>query len=123
MANASNIPADMIEFIHTKVNSFLRWDLMRHFNAHPALKETAETIAQHTGRDTQTVQTELEAMVADKLLMAEDKDGVRRYRMGKSKATRELISQFMEACHDRHFRIEAIQEVIKAMNFSPRYDF
>ena len=34
-----------------------------------------------------------------------------------------IISEFMDACHDREFRVQAIHEVIKGMQFTPRHDF
>lgn len=111
------------EFIQHKVNSFVRWDLLRYFHENATRKETAEGVAKNTGRDVHTVERELEALVVAQLLIQEQKGNTPAYRLVKDKALRQQIADFMHACHDRHFRVEVIQQVIKAMNFSPRYDF
>jgi hypothetical protein len=125
MATASTLTMteELLDFIQTRVNSFIRWDLVRYFNDSPTRKETCEQVAKGTGRDVHTVGRELEGLVEVGILTSEDKAGVRQYKLVRDKHTRQLIKQFMQACHDRQFRIEAIQAIIKNMNFSPRYDF
>ena len=125
MVSASHpmMNSDLLDFIQTRVNSFIRWDLVRYFNDAPTRKETAEMVAKGTGRDIHSVSRELEGLVGVGILTTEVKEGVVRYKLVRDKQTRQMIKQFMEACYDRQFRIEAIQAVINNMNFSPRYDF
>jgi hypothetical protein len=120
MMNASppTMTPDLLEFIQNRVCSFARWDLVRYFNDTPTRKETADGVAKGTGRDMPALEEELEALVVAKILTTEDKDGIRRYKLPRDKTTRQMMSDFIEACYDRHFRIEAIQVVINSMNFS-----
>ena len=53
----------MIEFLHDKVNSFVKWDLIRFFHDNPHAADTAENIARYTGRDILAISDELAELV------------------------------------------------------------
>ncbi len=112
--------SELLDFIQNRVSSFVRWDLIRYFNESPTRKETSDLVAKGTGRDSLSVEHELEALVLAKILAHEDKEDVRRYKLARDKATRQLIADFSAACFDRQFRIEAIQVLINSINFSSR---
>lgn len=114
---------DWSDFLHTKVNSFIKWDLVRFFHDNPHTKDTAENIAQYTGRDLSTVERELSGLVAANVLQVQELKKAKLYKLTSDKALRKQISEFMDACHDREFRVQAIHEVIKGMQFTPRHDF
>lgn len=125
---ARNVMSDEIStrwkhFLRTKVNSFIKWDLVRFFHDNPHTADTAENIAQFVGRDALTVQRELDGLVKadvlDRLLIS----GESIYRISEDKVTRQLIRDFVTACHSREFRVQAINHVIHGMGFSPRHDF
>lgn len=113
----------ILDFLREKVNSFIKWDLIRFFHDNPHTKDTADNIARYTGREEPTVAYELDDLVEAGVLEAEMIANHRVYRLVDDAQTRELIEQFMDACHDRQFRVEAINQVIKRMQFSPRHDF
>lgn len=113
----------ILDFLKEKVNSFIKWDLIRFFHDNPHTKDTAENIARYTGRELATVAYELDDLVEVGVLDAETIANHRVYTLVEEEQTRHLINQFMEACHDRQFRVEAINQVIKRMQFSPRHDF
>lgn len=117
------IDANLLEFIKTKVNSFIKWDLVRFFHDNPHTTDTAENIAKYTGRDVPTIKRELDGLVEVDVLVVEEMSNVEVYRLVDNEHTRDTIHNFIEACHDRKFRVEAIQHVIQGMQFSPRHDF
>jgi hypothetical protein len=100
------------KFIETKVNSFIKWDLIRFFHDNPHIQDTAESIASYVGRDTQTVIRELDGLVSNHVLMSNDHTHVKIYQMTDDLETRDLIRDFVAACFDRSFRVKAIHYVI-----------
>jgi hypothetical protein len=46
----------LLEFLKTKVNSFVKWDLVRFFHENPNTTDTAENIARYAGRDVATIE-------------------------------------------------------------------
>lgn len=113
----------LLEFLQSRVNSFVKWDLVRFFHDNPHTRDTVENLARYIGRDTQSIERELAGLVTVRVLMADVESGVTVYRLGDDAATLRLIGEFIEACHDREFRVEAIHHVIRQMQFSPRHDF
>jgi DNA-binding transcriptional ArsR family regulator len=119
----TEMDTDWSNFLERKVNSFIKWDLVRFFHDNPHTEETAEQIARFTGRDVRTIARELNGLVDAGVLAASEVSKVRIYRLADDQATRDLIDRFVEACHDREFRVKAIHHVIRGMQFSPRHDF
>lgn len=111
------------DFLRNKVNSFIKWDLVRFFHDNPHTVETAENIARFTGRDSRTIRRELKGLVEAKVLEMETIDEIEIYRLTRDKEIRRLIHEFVQACYDRDFRVRAIYHVIHGMEFSPRHDF
>ena len=107
------------QFLQTKVNSFIKWDLVRFFHDNPHTTDTAENIAQYVGRDAKIVLRELDGLVKSEVLQTESVSGQRIYRLSDSEETRRQIREFVAACHSREFRVKAINQV---MGFSPRHD-
>ena len=107
------------QFLQTKVNSFIKWDLVRFFHDNPHTTDTAENIAQYVGRDAKIVLRELDGLVKSEVLLTESVSGQRIYRLSDSEATRQQIREFVAACHSREFRVKAINQV---MGFSSRHD-
>jgi hypothetical protein len=113
----------LLEFLNDKVNSFIKWDLVRFFHDNPHMKDTADNLARYTGRDQRTVKRELDSLVKSKVLIIEEVSHHQVYSMVEDTQVRETIERFMVACHDRNFRVRAIHQVIHSMQFSPRHDF
>ena len=111
------------KFLSHKVNSFIKWDLVRFFHDNPHTVDTAESIAKVVGRDANTVVSELDGLVKAEVLVTETVSGQGIYRLSGDSDTRQLLSEFVSACHDRDFRVRAINQVIHGMGFSPRRDF
>lgn len=111
------------DFLRNKVNSFIKWDLVRFFHDNPHTKDTADNIARYTGRDKKTIERELSGLVAVGVMEAKEVNKVRVYQLTSDQTMRDTINAFMDACHDRDFRIKAINHVIHGMQFTPRHDF
>lgn len=111
------------DFLRNKVDSFVKWDLVRFFHDNPHTRDTAENIARYTGRDVATIEDELNGLVRVRVLNAADVSGMRIYELVPDEKTRSIIDRFMEACHDRQFRVKAIHHLIEGMRFSSGQDF
>ncbi len=117
------IDATWQKFLRHKVNSFIKWDLVRFFHDNPHTVDTAESIAKVVGRDSNTVLNELDGLVKADLLVKEAVSGQGIYRLTTDNDMRQLLRDFVSACHDRDFRVKAINQVIHGMGASPRRDF
>lgn len=122
-AGSSSTRDYLLKFLQQKVNSFIKWDLVRFFHDNPHTKDTAESIARYTGREARNIKHELDGLVEAGVLQAEDISEFRVYALIDDAEVRQVIHAFIEACHDRQFRVEAINCVIREMKFSPRHDF
>ena len=49
----------LLDFVKTKVNSFVKWDLVRFFHENPHTADTVENIAKYAGRNVAAVEPEL----------------------------------------------------------------
>lgn len=118
-------PADInwYDFLRNKINSFIKWDLVRFFHHNPHTRDTAENLARYTGRDARIIERELNELVAVDVLKIETVGAIKIYQLSDNAEIRRLIKAFMEACQDREFRVKAIHHVILGMQFSPRHDF
>jgi predicted transcriptional regulator len=105
----------LLELIQTRVNSFIKWDLVRFFHDNPHTTDTADSIARYTGRDVRTVEPELIQLAQDGVLDMEDLSGMRVYTLTQTPDVRELVASFIQACDDRQFRVKAIYHVIRSL--------
>lgn len=118
--NASEI--NWYDFLRNKVNSFIKWDLVRFFHDNPHTRDTVENLARYTLRDARVIHRELDDLVAVGVLKVTTVNSVRVYQLSDDPDLRQLISTFMEACQDREFRVKAIHHVIRGMQFTPRHE-
>ncbi len=105
----------LLEFVKTKVNSFIKWDLVRFFHENPHTADTAENIARYTGRHVGAIQPELEDLVEDGVMQVRRIDDTAIYSVVSDPEMRSLIGKFVLACEDRHFRVKAVYHIIKNM--------
>ncbi len=119
MDTASKFMDDMdpllLEFIQSRVNSFIKWDLVRFFHDNPHAADTTENIARYIGRDTRMIESELKGLVRAGVLQQNQMSGVSVYALTNDRKVREMVSSFVGACNDRQFRVKAIYHVIRAM--------
>lgn len=110
-----DIEPHLLEFLQTKVRSFIQWDLIRFFNDNPHAADTAENIARYISRDPGIVSADLAQLVDAGLLQRHDQQGVEIYTLSSDSDTQALVNDFVAACTDRQFRVKAIYHVIHAM--------
>jgi hypothetical protein len=53
----------LLEFVKTRVTSFMRWELLRFLHENPGIADSAENIARYTGRSIDAVRPELDELV------------------------------------------------------------
>jgi hypothetical protein len=105
----------LLDFVRSKVDSFVKWDLVRFFHDNPYAADTAENIAHFAGRDARAVERELQELVNSGVLDVNLAGNRRVYRYTKSEETRDLVRTFVIACDDRDFRVRAINLVIEGL--------
>ena len=81
----------LLDLIQTRVNSFIKWDLVRFFHDNPHTTDTADSIARYTGRDVRTVEPELIQLAQDGVLDMEDLSGMRVYTLTQDQDVRDLV--------------------------------
>ena len=105
----------LLEFLKNKVNTFVKWDLVRFFHENPNTTDTAENIARYAGRDVGTIEVEMDELVGAGVLHRQRIGDLTVYSLIEDAAMRSLVDQFILACDDRQFRVKAIYHIIRGM--------
>ena len=105
----------LLDFVKTKVNSFIKWDLVRFFFENPHTADTVENIAKYAGRNAEAVKPELEDLVESGIMEKKMLDNTAIYSLATDEDMRALVDQFILACEDRHFRVKAVYHIIRGM--------
>lgn len=105
----------LLDFVKTKVNSFIKWDLIRFFHENPNTIDTAENIAKYFGRNALTVEPELDELVNSGVMEKRFAGEIPIYSLAKDEEMHRLIDDFVIACDDRHFRVKAVYHIIRGM--------
>ena len=109
----------LFDFVREKVDTFVKWDLVRFFHDNPYAADSAENIARFAGRDARTVENDLQELVRSGVLesnVAGTGNGTTRiYRYVKDQQVRADVQRFVIACDDPAFRIRAINQVIEGL--------
>lgn len=105
----------LLDLVKTKVNSFIKWDLVRFLRENPNTADTAESIAKYVGRNAATVEPELRELVSGGIMEVKTVEGTPIYTLTTDASTRELLDRFIAACEDRHFRVKVIYHIVRGM--------
>lgn len=105
----------LLDFVKTRANSFVKWELMRFFDKNSYTANTAENIAKYLGRKLSTVRLALEDLVDNGILKRELMNSVPVYSLADDENTRALVDRFAVAFENRLFRIEAVRHIIPGM--------
>jgi hypothetical protein len=103
----------LLEFLQGKVNSFVKWDLVRFFHDNPHTTDTSDNIARYAGRSVETIRAELAELAQDGVLEENQLGEMIVYSLASDPKTRELLEQFVKASDDRQFRVKAIYHIIR----------
>jgi hypothetical protein len=110
-----DMPEELLDFVKTKVNSFIKWDLVRFFHENPHTVDTAENIAKYAGRHLTAVAPELEDLEASGIMDRKMVGDQVVYSLTQDERTQKLVEKFVMACEDRHFRVKAVYHIIRGM--------
>lgn len=111
----ADIDPELLDFLRTRVNSFVKWDLIRFFGENPHTTDTAENIARYAGRNVEAVQAALQELAAQGVLAESRLGEMSVYSLASNPETRRLVCRFLEATNDRQFRVKAIYHIIRGM--------
>jgi len=103
----------LLEFLQTRIDSFVKWDLVRFFHDNPYTIDTAENIARYAGRSVDVIRSELADLTRDGVLEESQLGGMTVYSLVPDRRVRELLEQFVKASDDRQFRVKAIYHIIR----------
>jgi hypothetical protein len=106
---------EVLEFLKTTVNSFIKWDLVIFFFENPHTTDTIENIARYIGRDAAVIKFDLEELVRAGVLDQHASGVLIVYSLPKDAQIREKIKHFVSASDDRQFRVKAIYHLIRGM--------
>ncbi len=109
----ADMDPQLLEFLQTKVNSFVKWDLVRFFHDNPHTTDTADNIARYAGRSVETISAELTELARDGVLEENRLGDMAVYSLVPDRQTRKLLEQFVKASDDRQFRVKAIYHIIR----------
>jgi DNA-binding MarR family transcriptional regulator len=104
---------EVLEFLKTAVNTFVKWDLVLFFYENPNTTDAAANIARYIGRDAASIQAELDELVNVGVLQREFAADLAVYSLTSDAQVRERIRQFASASDDRQFRVKAIYHLIR----------
>jgi hypothetical protein len=111
----NDMDPQLLDLVKTKVNSFIKWDLVRFLRENPNTADTAENIAKYIGRNAVTVEPELRELADSQVMEVKSVEGLPVYSLTMDTDTRELIDEFITACEDRHFRVKVIYHIVRGM--------
>jgi hypothetical protein len=104
---------EVLEFLKTTVNSFIKWDLVIFFFENPHTTDTIDNIARYIGRDAAVINSDLEDLVRSGVLEQHSTGNLTVYSLTKDAQVREKIKHFVSASDDRQFRVKAIYHLIR----------
>lgn len=111
-----DLDPELLTFIRKRVNSFIKWDLVRFFHDNPYTVEDADRIAVYIGREEDLIRSEMDSLVEAGVLVRTGPQDRPVFGLTSDEATRKLIDRFYHACEDRQFRVKAIYHVIRGMH-------
>jgi hypothetical protein len=104
---------EVLEFLKTTVNSFIKWDLVIFFFENPHTTDTIDNIARYIGRDAVVIKSDLEDLVRSGVLEQHSAGNLTVYSLTKDAQVLEKIKHFVSASDDRQFRVKAIYHLIR----------
>ena len=103
----------LLEFLKTKVDSFVKWDLIRFFHENPYTTDTATNIARYAGRSPEKIRDDLSDLAESGVLEKSQLRDMTVYSLTADPEIRQLLERFVEASADRQFRVKAIYHIIR----------
>jgi hypothetical protein len=111
----NDMDPQLLDLVKNKVNTFIKWDLVRFLRENPNTADTDENIAKYIGRNAATVAPEIQELVDSQIMEVKSVDRMPVYSLTQDAAGRELVDRFITACEDRHFRVKVIYHIVRGM--------
>jgi hypothetical protein len=105
----------LLEFLQSKIDSFVKWDLIRFFHDNPYTTDTASNIARYTGRSVEAIRNDLAELAASDVLEESRLGDLTVYSLTRDPEIKELLDRFVTASDDRQFRVKAIYHIIRGV--------
>ena len=106
---------EVLDFLKTTVNTFIKWDLVIFFYENPNTTDTADNIARYIGRDAGVIEGELEELTAVGVLQRQPTAPLLVYSLTADPQVRDRLRHFVSASDDRQFRVKAIYHLIRGL--------
>jgi len=111
----ADMDPQLLDFLRTKVNSFVKWDLVRFFHDNPHTADTVENIARYAGRSVSAIESGLVELAEDGVLNATQVGGMTIYSLASDHEVQQMLGEFVKASDERQFRVKAIYHIIRGM--------
>jgi hypothetical protein len=106
---------EVLEFLKTAVNTFIKWDLVIFFYKNSNTADTADNIARYIGRDTGMIEGELEELTFVGVLQRRLTGQLRVYSLTVDSQVRDRLQHFVSASDDRQFRVKAVYHLVRGL--------
>ena len=107
-----NTDPALLTLLDERLNTLVKWDVMRFFHRNPDAMKTAGEIATALSRDEKSVAAAAVELTETGFLERQGGARARIYMLSGDDATRQEMESFMTACDDAKFRRCAIQYVL-----------
>ena len=82
----NDMDPNLLDFIKAKVNSFIKWDMVRFFHENPHTTDSVDNIARYVGRSVDAVKPELDELVQRGIVEVRMVDETAIYSLAQDKA-------------------------------------
>lgn len=109
----TDMDPELLAFLETYVDSFIKWELLRFFCENPHTMDTAENIARYAGWSAQDIEPELEGLTHYGIIQEKTVGEIKIYVLNPDEKLREKLEKFTQASNDREFRRKAIYHLVR----------
>jgi DNA-binding MarR family transcriptional regulator len=110
----SEMEPDLLDALQHRINSFIKWDLIKFLHENPHTFDTADQIARYIGREPTAVRAALEELHQSGLVERTPRESQAVFALQHTPAAMDLVKRFLKACEDRHFRVKAVYHIVRA---------
>lgn len=106
---------EVLEFLKTSVNSFIKWDLVIFYSENPNTTDTATNVSRYIGRDLSVTESEMDELVQSKVLQRDRVSDLTVYSLTIDQAMRDRIKHFIAVANDVQFRGKVFYHLIRGL--------
>lgn len=106
---------EVLEFLKTSVNSFIKWDLVIFYSENPNTTDTATNVSRYIGRDLSVTESEMDELVQSKVLQRDRVSDLTVYSLTIDQGMRDRIKHFVAVANDVQFRGKVFYHLIRGL--------